>query len=748
VWPRRGRDHKRAGTHGERGRSPVSVFRRRRGWITGAAAGAALAIAAAVLALCTWLDLAPLPAQLPTAGQLLTARLLARDGTPLTENLNACFNYAAQLSLTRIPPLVRNAFVSSEDRRYWQHGGSDWRARLVALWQNLRAGHIVRGASSIGEQAARILTPRPRSYWSHWLDGVEAGRLLAHFGHARVLEFYLNQVPYGGQRRGVAAAAHYYFGRNLAALDPAEQLALAVMVRAPDLYDPRRHPETLQRAVNALALRMQAADVINVTQAQAVRASAITPGSPRLAVAAGPFVAYARARARALGVDAPVIATTLDPQLERFAQDVLRRTLNSLRARGVRDGAALVVNNASGAVLAWAVAPARRASDLDPVLVPRQPGSTLKPFLYALAMQKLGWQPDTVLRDGPLQMAANGGVHPFHNYSDRYYGRVSLRYALGNSLNIPAVETASVVGVDGLLDLLHRLGVGTLTRPADYYGPALAIGDGPVRLFDLTQAYSALARHGAFLPLHVLADAPLPALVAVISPRVSSVIASILSDPDARAAEFGANSVLDLPEPTAVKTGTSSDFRDAWAMGFDNRYTVGVWMGRLDGGYMDRVTGSVGPALVLRSLLARLRTDAPYTGLWRSPALAQVRACEVIGAGPCIARDEWHVVGSAMATTFAARVESARILQPLPGETLALDPRMADGNQEYTFEIRDSAQRVRRVDWFLDGRLLARTVDAVRDWRMRRGTHRLSVEVWLVSGSQPLQLGPVDFSVE
>lgn len=725
---------------------PLVHFRRKL-WIAGLTSGI-LGITIGLLVLFTWLQLTPLPAQLPPAGQLTGAQLLARDGRPLTENRSARFNYAAQQPLAQIPALVRDAFVVSEDRRYWQHGGSDWRARIAALWQNLHAGRIVRGASSIGEQAARIITPRPHTYWSHWLAGIEAGRLLARFGHARVLEFYLNQVPYGGQRRGVAEAAHYYFGRNLAALDPAEQLALAVLVRAPDLYDPRRHQQALRRAVDALALRMYTAHVINTAQAQAVLASAITPGAMRLAVMAGPFVAYVRTRAQTLGLDAPVITTTLDPELERFAQGVLRRTLASLSTRGVHDGAALVVDNTSGAVLAWAVAPARSASDIDPVLAPRQPGSTLKPFLYSLAIEKLGWQPDTVLRDGPLRMASNGGVHPFRNYSDRYYGRVSLRYALGNSLNIPAVETASDVGVDALLDLLHRLGITTLTQPPDYYGPALAIGDGPVQLFDLVQAYSALARHGEFLPLRVLTDTPESGPVPVISPDVTSVIASILSDPDARAAEFGTDSVLDLPEPTAVKTGTSSDFRDAWAMGFDNRYTVGVWMGRLNGGHMDQVTGSVGPALVLRSLFARLRADAPYAGLWHSPLLVRIRTCEVIGSGPCIERDEWRLRGTPTATAYAGHNEALEILQPLSGETLALDPRMADGNQMYSFEIRNPRQRVRRVDWFLDGRLLARTIGVTQNWRMQRGTHRLSAKVWLVSDSQPLELGPVDFSVE
>ncbi|MGH8224655.1 MAG: transglycosylase domain-containing protein [Gammaproteobacteria bacterium] len=713
-----------------------------------AVGAAGVLIACAALATFTWRDLAPLPESLPPKTVQVAAQILARDGTPLSASYDGRFNRAAELSLVRIPSLLRKAFVASEDRHYWTHGGSDWRARFAALWQNLRARHVVRGASTIGEQAARILTPRPRSYWSHWLAGIEAGRLIHRFGRAKVLEFYLNQVPYGAQRRGVEQAARYYFTSDVAALDPAEQLALAVLVRSPVAYDPRRHPQALRRAVNALAQRMHKEGVINAAEAFAVQRAPITPGEERTPVVAGPFVAYARDRIRTLGRAVPAVTTTLDPDLERFVQQALRTRLAALRDQGVSDAAALVVDNASGAVLAWAVAPARGATDIDPVLVPRQPGSTLKPFLYALAMERLGWQPDTVLRDGPLSTPIKNGVHQFSNYSDRYYGQVSLRYALGNSLNIPAVETAAAVGVAPLLDLLHQLGVTTLDRAPAYYGPALAIGDGPVRLLDLVQAYSALARRGRYLPLKVLADVPEPAAVAVLRPDVASLIASILSDPDARATEFGTASVLDLPQPTAAKTGTSSNYRDAWTFGFDNRYTVGVWMGRLAGGYMNRITGSAGPALVLRSVFAHLRTNQPYAGLWRSPDLVAVRVCERIGPGPCIERDDWHLQSAATEVAHTDKRKPLRIARPLPGETLAYNPRIARTNQIYDFRIADANDAVQKVAWYLDGKLLGRTTATTRGWPLESGEHKLSARVWTAASERPLTLGPVDFSVE
>ncbi len=714
---------------------------------------AAFAVAAIVLAVATWRALMPLPASLgvdaPLRG-LDGTHFTAADGTPLNLSFASRFNRAAVLPLSSIPPLVRKAFVASEDHRYWQHGGVDWTARFAALWQNLRAGHVERGASTIGEQAARILEPRPRTYWSHWTAGFDAGRLLRRFGHAEVLAFYLNQVPYGARRRGVAQAARHYFGRELDALDPAEQLALAVLVRSPVHYDPARHPRALRRAVDQLAGRMHAAGVISATEATAIRRAPITPGDLPLAVDAGPFVVYAAQRARAEGLTAPVVQTTLDPALQCFVQKILRERVKALADRGVHDAAALVVDNRTGAVLAWAVAPGGHPYGIDPVVTPRQPGSTLKPFVYGLALAKLGWQADHVLQDTPLAERVDTGVHRYRNYSGRHYGKVSVRYALANSLNIPAVRTAQAVGVRDIIGLLQRLGFTTFRKGADYYGPAIVLGDGAVSLHDLVQGYASLARHGQFLPLHVLEGVPQPAPVQVLPPDVASLLASILSDPDARAAEFGAMSVLDLPLPTAVKTGTSSDYHDIWTVGFDDRYTVGVWMGNLDGSATDGLTGAAGPAPVLRQVFARLRRDAPYAGLWHSPALRAVATCEWIGPPPCVHRREWYLPGHRQVARDGAAPAAAgepAIARPLPDETLAIDPRLPRNAQQLHFALDDAGLAVRRVIWHVDGQPLADTRAANGAWTLVPGAHEVSAEVWVHGKAAPVRVGPVAFRV-
>lgn len=710
------------------------------------------AVAVIVLALATWRSLMPMPATLSMdahAARATDTHFLAADGTPLNLSFSSRYNRANVLPATRIQKLLRDGFVASEDQRYWQHGGVDWTARFAALWGNFRAGHIERGASTIGEQVARILKPRPRTYWSHWIAGFDAGRLLQRFGHAKVLDFYLNQVPYGAQRRGVEQAARYYFGRDVAALSPAEELALVVLVRSPESYDPRAHPRSVRRAVDQLAGRMLADKTISATQIEAIRRAPIQPGRQQLEVKAGPFVLYATAQAKARGLTAPVLRTTLDPALQVFVQQVLRKRVRELAQRGVHDGAALVVDNQTGAVLAWAVAPGDDPFAIDPVVTPRQPGSALKPFVYGLALAQLGWQADHVLEDTPLAERVDKGVHRYRNYSGKHYGKVSVRYALANSLNIPAVRTAQAVGVQPIIGELQRFGFSTFKKGADFYGPAIVLGDGAVTLHDMVQGYASLARHGEFLPLHVLEDVPQVDPVQVLPAEVTSLLASILSDPDARKAEFGADSVLDLPMPTAVKTGTSSDYHDIWTMGFDNRYTVGVWMGNLGGAPTDQLTGSLGPAPVLRQIFAHLRNNAPYAGLWHSPELRAVATCEWIGPPPCVQRQEWylpHPERGELATTAPSRSEP-RITQPLSGEMLAIDPRLPSTSQRFEFTLDGNGRSIHRVVWQVDGKPLPESGEGTTSWVLVPGSHRVSAKVWVDGAAEAAQLGPVEFRV-
>jgi penicillin-binding protein 1C len=228
---------------------------------------------------------------------------------------------------------------------------------------------------------------------------------------------------------------------------------------------------------------------------------------------------------------------------------------------------------------------------MDAVLIPRQPGSALKPFLYALALER-GWTAATLIEDSPLSAPVGAGLHPYHNYSRKYYGPVRLRAALGNSLNTPALRTLRHIGTDRFLARLRRLGFESLRQHPDYYGDGLALGNGEVTLYELVRAYTVLANRGRRLPLRVTMapgadDRSAPSQV--FPDDTTSLIGDILSDPGARSLEFGHGGMLRMPVQTAVKTGTSNDYRDAWALGYNSRFTGGIWMGAAPMGSVVRV---------------------------------------------------------------------------------------------------------------------------------------------------------------
>jgi penicillin-binding protein 1C len=733
---------------------------RRRLWL-GAAAG--LCVAAAGLAVATAASLQPLPANLsvePTPGS--APRLLDRNGMPLGGPLVAGWNVYDAVPLSTVPEFLQQAFLLSEDQRFYVHDGPDWRARVHALWQNLTSLEVVRGASTVSEQVVRILHPRPRTYWSRWVEGFEAAALERRFSKADILEFYLNQVPYASGRRGVVQAARAYFDRDLETLSQKEMLTLAVLVRAPSAYDLYRSPGAVERPVEDLGAKLRDAGLLSQAQFAALPQESYRPQHPAAGADAAAFSDYViRSHPRPQG---GYVRTTLDLGVQHAVQALLDQRLKQLANGGIHNAAALVVDNRDNSVVAWVVGgtgkgarPDAPGTRIDAVLTPRQPGSTLKPFVYALALEK-GWTPATLIDDSRIVEAVGHGLHTFRNYSGEHYGHITLRDALGNSLNIPAVRTVEFVGPPTLLDTLQRLGIDTLDQDPEYYGDALALGDGEVTLYGLVQAYSTLARGGEFLPLASLAEEPAPRRAErVYSPEASSLIANILSDPGARRLEFGQAGLLEFPVQTAIKTGTSSDYHDAWTVGFDSRYTVGVWMGNLDYAPMDGITGSLGPAMVTRAVFAELDRRGQPAPLYLSPKLVEREVCvheDVMPKGQCLKRSEWFMPGTApqaggLAEAKPAPAEAPRVHfeTPSDGLLLAYDPRIPAQDQAFLMTL-SRGPKYARVTWWVDGRQAAVTPDGEYLWPVSRGRHRVSVRVQLAGQSREIRLASVDFTVK
>lgn len=706
-------------------------------------------LALIALTLWTYKDLKHLP-DLGSGGAVSKPQLLDRHGRPLTVTYENSWNLHHRLALHQVPELLQAAFVMSEDKNFFTHRGIDWWARFSAAWQNIRARKVVRGASTISEQVVRMLHPRPRTSWSRWLEGFEAQQLEKRNSKARILEWYLNQVPYAAQRRGVLQSARYYFDRDLETLSTKETLALAVMVRAPAYLDPRKNPGAVDREVKHLALRLQTAGRLSAWQIAALDQEELKTPADAEPVDVRHFARYVYQHST---FASPAVHTTLDLDLQRTSQQILDQQLRYLRPRQVDNAALLVVDNQRNAVRAWVVgysaATEKRAQDYDALLIPRQPGSALKPFVYALALRR-GWTPATMIDDSPLRESVGWGLHTYHNYSHRHYGPISLRKALANSLNIPAVRTIQYVGAENFLKTLHTLGIQSLDQHPNMYGDGLALGNGEVTLFELVQAYTVLARRGRFAPLRVRADITAgPEDRRVFSEEISSLMGHILSDANARQLEFGDGSLLELPVQTAVKTGTSSDYHDAWALGYNYRYTVGVWMGNLNNRPMKEVTGSSGPALVLRSVMAELTRYEDARPLYFSRCLVRQAVCNnsgLLSDGRCDSHDEWFVPGHLPARQVAVE-EPIRIRWPSDGLQMAMDPRIPDTEESFEFQL-SQGTAIQKVQWLLNGRLIAQTTAPTLLWHLQRGRHTLQARVWPQHQAIPAESQTVHFMVK
>ena len=412
------------------------------------------------------------------------------------------------------------------------------------------------------------------------------------------------------------------------------------------------------------------------------------------------------------------VRTTIDFELQTFVRTTLDRQLASLSARNARDGAALVVDNASGDILAYVGSggAASRSGAVDGARAPRQAGSTLKPFLYELAIERRLLTAASVLDDAPVDLDTASGLYIPQDYDRNFRGPVSVRSALGNSLNVPAVRALLLVGVDAFRDRLFDAGYRGISRDGDFYGFSLALGSAEVTLIEQAAAFRALARGGLWSPLRL---EPGPASVdrRVMSAPASAIVADILSDPAARTATFGSDNVLALPFPASVKTGTSKALRDNWCIGFTDRFTVAVWVGNFEGDSMAAgVSGVVGAAPTWREIMLHLNRD--LTARRVAPAGVSIRRVSYV---PAIEppRTELFVPGSELDVVKVAddRDQRARIVAPADGVVVALDPDIPPLRQRIAVIASGPGQLA------IDGRALPR--DGL--WSPVPGVHRITL---------------------
>lgn len=671
-----------------------------------------------------------------------------RHGKRLNVTFENDWNSHDVTSIHDVPDFLQHALITSEDKRFFKHKGIDWLARVNAVKQNIVAGEVKRGASTITEQVVRMLHPRPRTFWSRWVEGFEAQRLERQYSKLDILEFYINQVPYRAKRRGVVQAANYYFNRDLSTLSHKEMLTLAVLVRSPKWLDPSAYVKRLNWAIQNLQTRLD----LSLDENNAIKLQEIVLATPKERIDLSHFIRFSESQQRT-SLNNGYMYSTIDLELQTKAQSILDNRLERLAADNVTNGAMLVVNHETNEILAWAIGYAGKENkpynQINAVTVKRQPGSTLKPLLYASALNA-GWTAATMIDDAPLDENVGLGMHTYHNYSRDHYGLISLRESLGNSLNIPAIKAIQLVGPGNFLNFLNTLGIDSLAGHPNVYGDGLALGNGEIKLYELVQAYTVLARMGDFKPLSFSqGEAQTHRAQRVISEDIASLIADIMSDPIAREKEFGLDSILNLPYQTAVKTGTSSDYRDAWAVGFNDKYTVGIWMGNLDYTEMNEVTGASGPALVLRSIFNELNRFRQVRPLYFSHNLTRYRVCINTGLrtdGNCEARDEWFIPDT-QPNGIAATDTKLRIRKPSKGLMLAMDPRIPDEHEFFEFAL-SQKNGIKRVDWYINDQLASSTKTTTFNWKLKKGKFTTHAAIHLHDTHTPLMTEKVHYQVQ
>jgi penicillin-binding protein 1C len=640
-------------------------------------------------------------------------------------------------------PLVT---VAIEDHRFWDHHGIDWHALGGSAWRNLRYGRVISGASTITQQLLKNTFPEgPRTFSAKIREALAARKLERTAGKKQILEAYLNRLDYSNRRIGPEAAARAYFGKSAGGLTLAEAIYLAGLPQSPTRLNPWKNPQAALTRYQRNVRRLEAFGLLP----EGTNASLLLEAPPKVQrhepVNQAPhFAALVPVR------DAAEIRTSLDLDLQRLAADLLHEHLAGLQGRNVRDAAVVILDNRTGEVRALACAGEARHAAINSAVQPRSCGSTLKPFLYLTAIAQKKLTAASLLPDTPDAITDEYADYDPQNYSGNFRGPVRVREALGNSLNVPAVVALSRLGARNVHGALRGWGL-NFPDSFDASGAGFILGNARVTLLDLAGSYAALARGGVTCPPRLTPRQPAETS-RVAPPEACAIITDILCDSTARRATFGPQSPLEVGPRTAVKTGTSSGFRDGWCVGFNRRHTVAVWAGNLDGKPMDEMLAVRAAAPLWSALMHRLyeRGDEPLdpptpgdflrtvevaaeTGLLPRPGERTVREWFLAGTEPTESAAVHYENGilqlppeyarwcASPHNRLGAQIRTAglQILFPRDGATFLFNDHLPASQQKLVLESSRAG-----CEWFLNGHKLDQPLVP-----LRRGQWTLSARV-------------------
>lgn len=738
-----------------------------------------------------YLRIGPLPPGLLDFRRVESTEVVDRNGATLYEARSGGGDRSRWLDAGQLPQPLIDATIAAEDHRFFSHPGVDPIAIARAAMRDIRARRVLEGGSTITQQVAKLLLARQhggarRGVAAKLREAVVALRLEHRLTKRELLALYLNLAPYGNSLSGANAASRAYFGHDASLLTPAQAAFLAALPQRPSDYNPYRDPERARLRQQRVIVRMGVLKRLNPAGVREALDERLALVREAPAFLAPHFVQRVLAAA---GANPPRrIVTTLDAALQRDVEGIILAAAPTLDRHGAHNVAAVVLDNATGEWLAWEGSgrydDPEHGGAIDGVVSPRQPGSALKPFTYALAFED-GESPASVLPDvvSYYPTAQEGVLYEPRNYDDRFRGPLLARRALAGSQNVPAVALASRVGVPNLLRFLRSAGFSTFDKNASYYGLGLTLGNAEVRLDELVAAYAAFARGGESIAPRAVVDNAAPvATRPLVSPRTAFWITDILSDDDARAYAFGRGGSLEFPFRVAAKTGTSQAYHDNWAIGYTRDVTVGVWVGNFDRRPLVGSSGVTGAGPIFHAIMlaaAGRRGRIPETDAAATVALPERTArrtvCALSGlaaTSDCPAQiEEWtaaeaaggscswhratprgvvvnwpaefrawaagaHLLDEVVAPPVAgarlarARFEAApataaepRIVNPPGGAVYLVDPTLRREFQ--TIGLRGAARS--RIEWRVDGEILGTSEpDRSIDWPLAPGRHVIS----------------------
>lgn len=694
--------------------------------------------------------------QLSNAG-LVSTRILDRNGRLLDERLSSLDGYGRPVPLENISPYLIAATLAGEDQNFYSHPGVDPVGLGRALWLNARAGRFAYGGSTLTQQLAKTFNREPRTFLGKVREALLALRLERTMGKAGILEAYLNRVYYGRNAYGVEAAAQRFFGRSARDLTLGQATLLAVLPRAPTRYDPARHPAAaLRRRTHVLDIMVDAG-YVSRAEADAAEAQAlalVTPASGREA----PHLLDWLTLQGSIPEGVAEASTTIDLELQTRVEARVRSGLVSLRQRGISQASVVVLDNNTMEVLALVGSANydmdRASGAVNGAMAVRRPGSTLKPFLYAMAIEN-GDYPGTPVLDVPTMFR---GYTP-HSLDARYHGVVPMREALASSLNVPATRLAAKLGPNHFAHLLERAGFASALRGREP-GVTIALGGIPTRLIEIAEAYAMLANGGVHRDARLLRNAHTYEEEGqrIFSEDTAYLVTSMLADSAARRREFGFETPLDLPFPVAAKTGTSQAYADDVVAGYTPDVTVAVWTGNFDGSSTEHMLAMQGAAPLFAQVMLAAMRDRPTRGFVQPRGVVEVEVCPLSGMLPgphCSShvhefvaranapheRCTWHSdegvslpaeVQAYSPTPNAVALEdggaSLRILAPANESHFVRDASLPADAQGLVLRAALSSPGVTRVRWLDNG-------DPIGDgeapfdqvWMMSPGIHRLRV---------------------